>query len=501
MIPFWCYNIIVGRIMFNNLLAFCYGVFIVIFIAVQLFIVEDVSAANKEKIYTLENDATARNLAAGVTIRNGKPLYMYGQTQNQAGNILPFITRLDNNLNSTWGRYAVFYGKSSGGFDRILDSRFVSGVSENGFDSSGNPLTSSHFVGAEINDDSGIYVKMLDDGTFSVKKNYHLTNSRVMLRHIHLVGNNRAMLVGTVYDKVQNSNFGLLVMQIDTSTGAVIFSKVIDRGLMFGLGTLAAFDKSTNNLIVAFAHTGGPQLKLLKIDLAGNVVFSNEYLLPTTISSSVFPFVFLGGDLLIDKDNNLVIAGVLRTIPTSTSVYHTGFIIKLQQSGNVSFYKEYVVDSFPGWPFKYGTVLSPIQTTDGNYVVSGAANYPIHGNNTWFMRRVLLKVNSNNGNIIWKRGYREESFTTHNRVVELPNKTLASTSGQWEYKITVTDANGNGSCMLHPVSPPIIAYNLTPAAVQPFSVTSLNVGLKVIDLKHENGKVVNIKTDDKCTYP
>ncbi len=160
---------------------------------------------------------------------------------------------------------------------------------------------------------------------------------------------------------------------------------------------------------------GSGDLSIVKLDKNGNEIWINTYGIGGVNES--------GASVIAGQDGGYIIAG---TYTKTGPIHNEGYILKIDEDGNVLWSKSY--DHTTGKFFRFIR-----QTIDGNYIIVGTQSQSL----------IMLKLDVS-GNIIWQNLYDQATPTS---LEVLPDGSFAvggsyQGSGQGLYFIKV-DANGN----------------------------------------------------------
>jgi uncharacterized delta-60 repeat protein len=159
---------------------------------------------------------------------------------------------------------------------------------------------------------------------------------------------------------------------------------------------------SDSGLLMAFSNSfsGSNDFTLIKTDALGNLLWQKYY---TGLSSDWI------NDLIETSDNGFLLTG-------NTYSYGAGstdlWIIKADSAGTIQWQKTLGESN---WDYGYGV----IQTSDGNYAISGA----VYGLGAGWTDAWLIKLDTS-GNVLWQKTYGDTNYDYAHDLTEASNGDL-----------------------------------------------------------------------------
>lgn len=208
---------------------------------------------------------------------------------------------------------------------------------------------------------------------------------------------------------------------------------------------------------------GGLDFYLVKTDENGNVSWSKTY-------------GGAGDDdgwaIAATTDGGYIISGFTNSFGAGG---YDGYLIKTDANGNVSWSKTY------GGP-QDEEILAVIQTSDGGYMISGETESFGNGDEDIY----LVKTDAN-GNVLWSKtfgGPGEEGCQSIEQTSDggyvIAGYTNSFGSGDWDFALIKTDANGNSSGC-NETSPVTAVNSVTSSTLSANSPTSVASGVLTQD--------------------
>jgi len=236
---------------------------------------------------------------------------------------------------------------------------------------------------------------------------------------------------GSIYIAGDGYNFTagyeqLFIAKLDQN-GNPIWVKTLDTG---SDSWMSDFTVASDGSIYATGYrenttTNEYDIFILKLDQNGNLVWFKD------ISSNFDQYD--NGGIAIAPDGNIIIAG---NINNDTSGYTDPFVAKLDQGGNLIWFKEIYVgsDSYAGDVAVY---------SDGSIYIAGNSYTPLHNN-------IFVAKIDQNGNLIWaeRLDTGSDSFAYGDTVapdgnVYITGQIYNSTTNSWYVFAAKLDQNGN----------------------------------------------------------
>ena len=330
--------------------------------------------------YTSTGCVTCHKIAS---VKMSDTLYIFGTFHytNNPNKMNPFLIAVDSSLNIKW--YKAFSHNSLGNsaIDNIVkinDSLIaISGghSSRQGQCQNYNNYNNCTFFGIfNIKTQNFVWARYRQADT----NNWHMSATA-----IDFDGNN--LVIGA---QSTMNTYGSWLLKVNLN-GSIQWQKIIYRGQYIEFSVMdVIFDGANYVYLFRNGVDGGDNISLVKLDLNGNLKWAKDY----NFGKFEYPY-----KLLRDADGYVVVGFKCHSVNCSSlDSIDNILIFKTDTAGNISWSKLYS-SNIPGWRRKYRAYNIALDY-DGNYLVSGFvratsnSSYPI-----------VLKINRNNGNLIWAR--------------------------------------------------------------------------------------------------
>jgi hypothetical protein len=308
------------------------------------------------------------------SVKMSDTLYIFGTFHKYNNKLNPFLIAVDSSLNIKW--YKAF----SHSLDNLAIDKMVK-VNDSLIAVSGGHSSYVGQCSSEYCTFFGIFNIKTQNFVWAKYRQTSIYGDHLSATAIDFDGNN--LVIGA---QGTQSYLGSWLLKVSLN-GNILWQKAIYRANKPDLWVMdVIFDGA--NYVYLFRNADGENISLVKFDLNGNLKWAKDY----NFNARDYPY-----KLLRDANSYVVVGFKCQSGNCSTSDSSDDiFIFKTDTAGNIIWSKLYS-SNILGWLSEdraYNIALD----YDGNYLVSGfvratpTSSYPI-----------VLKINRNNGNLIWAR--------------------------------------------------------------------------------------------------
>ena len=321
--------------------------------------------------YTSTGCVTCHKIAS---VKMSDTLYIFGTFHYKDTTMNPFLIAVDSSLNVKWYK-AFSHSLPNLAIDKMVkvNDSLIAVSGGHSFYAGQCPNKQCTFFGIfNIKTQNFVWAKYRQTSIYGD----HLSATA-----IDFDGNN--LVIGA---QGTQSYLGSWLLKVGLN-GNILWQKAIYRANKPDLWVMdVIFDGA--NYVYLFRNADSENVSLVKFDLNGNLKWAKDY----NFGKFEYPY-----KLLRDADGYVVVGFKCHSVNCSSlDSIDNILIFKTDTAGNISWSKLYS-SNIPGWRRKYRAYNIALDY-DGNYLVSGfvratsTSSYPI-----------VLKINRNNGNLIWAR--------------------------------------------------------------------------------------------------
>jgi hypothetical protein len=313
------------------------------------------------------------------SVKMNDTLYIFG-TFHYNNKMNPFLIAVDSSLNIKWFK-AFSHNSDNLAIDKMVKIN-DSLIAISGGHHTSCPNGKCTFFGIfNIKSQNFVWAKYRQASL----------SGRLSATAIDFDGNNLVIGAQSSLD-----NAGSWILKVNLN-GDILWQKIISTGWEYDVMDVA-FDGSSYIYLVRNYGNGSESPTLTKFDLNGNLMWSKTY----DFGAYDYPY-----KLLKDIDGYVVVGFKCAKFACETLDNDDIFVFKTDFNGNIIWSKLYS-SNVPGWSSEdraYNIALD----YDGNYLVSGFIRASLNSSYP-----IVLKINRNDGNLIWARAWKTTPNTSSN---------------------------------------------------------------------------------------